>query len=89
MATGYDEKEVLTSVIEILKEHLGDKFTGDLNRETSLESIDIESIHMVEIVFNIEDKYDINVPLESVGGVNTVGDLCDQLAELIKSSQQA
>ncbi len=85
--SAYDDKEVLASIITILEDHLGDQFSGELNRETTLESIDIESVDMVEIVFNIEDKYDINVPLESVGGIDTVGGLCDQLVELIKGSQ--
>ncbi len=88
MATKFDEKEISTQIIKIIETHLGETSAGKITTETSLESIEIESIDMVEIVFNIEDEYDINVPLDDVSGAVTVGDLSDRLIELLKSSQQ-
>lgn len=89
MTNKFDEKEVSAQIIKIIEAHLGEAPTGNITTETSLESIEIESIDMVEIVFNIEDEYDINVPLDEVSGAVTVGDLSDRLIELLKSSQQA
>ena len=84
MSVKEDESGVYSTIVSIIEEHLGDEYRGKLNRDTILESIEIESIDMVEIIFNVEDKYDINVPLEEVSGAVTVGDLSDRLASLLK-----
>ncbi|MCP5091365.1 MAG: hypothetical protein GY949_10625 [Gammaproteobacteria bacterium] len=89
MSADRNQEELLSSIVLILEEHLGEEYQGKLKRDTNLESVDIESIDMVEIVFNIEDKYDINVPLEEVAGAVTVGDLADRLAKILEGQKQA
>ena len=89
MSENHDKGELLSTIVQILEEHLGEEHKGKLDEKTVLESVDIESIDMVEIVFNIEDKYDINVPLEEVAGSVTVGDLADKLAKILEDQKQA
>ncbi len=88
MPTKFDEKDISSQIIKIIEAHLGETPSGKITTDTSLESIEVESIDMVEIVFNIEDEYDVNVPLDDVSGAITVGDLSDCLIELLKSSQK-
>jgi acyl carrier protein len=59
-----------------------------LKRETKLSELDLQSIDIIELVFAIEDKFDISVPynaadLNSAGiAFETVGDLIGAVERL-------
>jgi len=59
-----------------------------LKRETLLSELDLQSIDIVELIFAIEDKFDISVPyspndLNSAGiSFETVGNLIDAVERL-------
>ena len=55
-----DETGIATDSVE-----LGKSFTDDL---------DIDSISMMTIVVNAEEKFDVKIPDEEVKNLNTVGD---------------
>lgn len=68
------EAEVLSELAEIVNDETGiateavqleKSFTGDL---------DIDSISMMTIVVNAEDKFDVKIPDEEVKNLLTVGD---------------
>jgi acyl carrier protein len=60
-----------------------------LNRDSRLSDFDLQSIDIVELVFSIEDKFDIEVPyspndLDAAGiSFETVGSLVDAVEKLI------
>jgi acyl carrier protein len=60
-----------------------------LKRDTRLSELDLQSIDVVELVFAIEDKFDISVPyspsdMASSGiSFDTVGNLIDAVKRLI------
>ena len=58
-----DETGIATDSVE-----LGKSFTDDL---------DIDSISMMTIVVNAEEKFDVKIPDEEVKNLNTVGDAVD------------
>ena len=68
-----------------------------LKRETKLSELDLQSIDIIELVFAIEDKFDISVPynaadLNSAGiAFETVGDLIGAVERLSaeQSAQKA
>jgi acyl carrier protein len=71
------QKDVLAGLAEIVNDETGiateavqlDKhFTNDL---------DIDSISMMTIVVNCEDKFGVKIPDEEVKNLNTVGDAVD------------
>jgi len=69
-----------SDVIEIVaKQAKADSAT--LKRETRLADLNLQSIDIVELIFAVEDKFDISVPyspndLDSAGlSFDTVGDL--------------
>jgi acyl carrier protein len=58
--------------------------------EATLESLQIDSLRMIEILFSIEDEFGISVPDEASQemktGVKTLGDLAQRLEVLAGGS---
>ena len=74
-------------IIEIIaKQAKVDRDT--LKRDTKLSELDLQSIDIIELIFAIEDKFDISVPyspsdLNSAGiSFDTVGNLVDAVERL-------
>ena len=59
-----------------------------LKRDTQLSKLDLQSIDIIELIFAIEDKFDISVPYSAsdlnTAGISfeTVGDLIDAVERL-------
>lgn len=60
-----------------------------LTRETKLSELDLQSIDIVELVFAIEEKFDIEVPYspsdQNTAGISfqTVGEVSDAVEKLV------
>jgi len=60
--------------------------------EATLESLDIDSLRMIEILFSVEDAFGITVPAEQAeirSRVRTLGDLAQYLDELVTAKAGA
>ena len=83
--------EVQEKIFDIIaKERRLDRST--LTLETRLEDINVESVDLVEIIFAIEDEFDIDVPQEEDAfQLETMGDIVTGVQRLIaeKQAQQA
>lgn len=56
----------------------------DLNLSDRIEDLSIQSLDMVQIMFGIEDEFDIYVPQEDESfGQQTLQDMVDGIARLI------
>lgn len=55
------DSAIVTKVQEILSKHARPK-PDRITPETSLEAIGIDSLGMVEIIFDLEDAFDISIP---------------------------
>lgn len=58
-----------------------------LSREARLEELEIESLDVVEIVFALEEKFDIHIPYNANDQgkeFETVGDVVDAVQNLMK-----
>ena len=63
-----------------------------LQPDTTLESLDIDSLRMIEILFSIEDEFKITVPAEQGElrtRLKTIGDLSAYIDELIAAMPEA
>lgn len=65
-----DEKEVTTSISE----------QSDL-----INDLNINSAHLVDIVLDIEEKFDIMIEDDFIGKMDTVGNALDIIEEKLKS----
>ncbi len=74
--------ELLNKIIPILAEY-STLNVEDIHREDSLENLQIDSLSLVEIIFDLEEQFDIKIPdeaelnemglsMEDVGNIETL-----------------
>lgn len=75
-----DKNEILAGLAEIVEEETGLE-TEEVQLEKSFtEDLDIDSISMMTIVVNAEEKFDVKIPDEEVKNLATVGDAVNYIA---------
>ena len=77
--------DVAPKIIEILKKHMKEP-RDDIGLDTKLEELDIESLDLAMIVFDIEDSFGIEIPYnanEEVEDFKTVGSVVDRVSALV------
>lgn len=65
---------------------------SQLNRDARLDDLEIESLDVVEIVFAIEEKFDVHVPYNANDKelqFETVGDVVDAVSKLVEEEGAA
>ncbi|MEZ5774246.1 MAG: phosphopantetheine-binding protein [Hyphomicrobiaceae bacterium] len=83
--------DVATKIIEILKKHMKSP-DKEITLQTKLEDLDIESLDLAMIVFDIEDKFGIEIPYnanEEVEDFKTVGSVVERVGALVKAQGAA
>mgnify|MGYP000749733351 FL=1 len=71
---------MLEKVIAIVAEGLGVE-AGNLNAETTFESLGADSLDLFELVMALEDEYSVEIPAEDLENLATVGDVMNYLKE--------
>lgn len=51
--------------------------------ETTFEQINIDSLDKINISFEVEEAFDIEIPDEALGSLKTVGDVVNGVKQLI------
>jgi len=72
---------VFEKVQEIIVEELG-KDAEEVKLETTFDELDADSLDVFQVISEIEDEFDIQI--ETVEGLNTVGDLVAYVEEKTK-----
>ena len=82
------EEEIREKIFDIIaKEARLDR--GTLTLETKLEDLKIESLDMVQILFGIEDAFDVYVPQDDQSfKLSTLRDVVDGVKRLVAAKQQ-
>ncbi|HOP20112.1 MAG TPA: acyl carrier protein [Amphiplicatus sp.] len=79
--------EMEAALLEIIKNHAVG-LTGPLTRETPVSDLGIDSFAVVEIIYEVEEKLNVEVPFNAnenpFGEMKSVGDLIDALEKLAK-----
>ena len=57
--------EIQKKVIELIGEQIGLK-SDEISIESSFEDLNIDSVGLVELVFSIEEYFEINIPFEEL-----------------------
>ena len=68
------EQEILSGLAEIVNEETGLPTDSVLADKSFTDDLDIDSISMMTIVVNAEEKFDVKIPDEEVKNLVTVGD---------------
>src|SRR5215467_4157179 len=81
--------EVATKIIEILRKNMKDP-SKTVTLETPLSDLEIESLDLAVIVFDIEDTFGIEIPYnanEEVEAFATVGSVVDRVKGIIAETK--
>ncbi|MEO1795061.1 MAG: acyl carrier protein [Pseudomonadota bacterium] len=79
--------DVSTKVIDILKKHMKEP-RDDISNDTALTDLQIESLDLAMIVFDIEDTFGIEIPYnanEEAADFKTVGSVVDRVKDLMSN----
>jgi acyl carrier protein len=71
VSTDNVEKTIYDGLVELGTER------GDLSREATLESLDVDSLDLVELAQIVEDEYGVELKGDDVKDVKTVGEVID------------
>ncbi|NIJ13534.1 acyl carrier protein [Saccharomonospora amisosensis] len=75
-----DKAEILSGLAEIVEEVAG-VAQDDVSLEKSfVDDLDIDSLSMVEIAVQAEDKFGVKIPDDELANLKTVGDAVDYVA---------
>ena len=83
--------DVAARVIDILKTHARASM-DNISPETNLVDLEIESLDLAVIVFDIEDAFGIEIPYnanEEVEELATVGSIIDKVQSLVTDTKKA
>lgn len=62
----------------------------DINRDTDLQSLNIESLDLIEIIFEVEDVFEIDIEQdEKAANLTTLGEVLDWLTANIEAQKAA
>lgn len=75
-------------IIEVICEVNPQLNAGDINEKTSFELLGLSSLQLTEVILELEDKYDIEIEVDTVdanANFKTIGDLSAALDSIIKA----
>ncbi|MBG6083435.1 acyl carrier protein [Zhihengliuella flava] len=73
-------EEILAGLAEIVNEETGLETEAVQLDKSFTDDLDIDSISMMTIVVNAEEKFDVKIPDEEVKNLKTVGDAVNYIA---------
>ena len=80
--TGQVTADVCDRVLDILAQSLAQPPADGLQLDHQLIDIVEDSFEVVEIVFALEEEFDVDIPDQEVRSVRTIGDLVARLEKL-------
>jgi acyl carrier protein len=75
-----DNTEILAGLAEIVEEVAGIEKADVTADKTFVDDLDIDSLSMVEIAVQAEDKFGVKIPDDQLAELKTVGDAVDYIA---------
>ena len=75
----------LSKIANIVVETAGCNF-NDVTEEAELESLGVDSLKAITVLFELEEVFDIEIPNELIPTIVTVQDIIDKINEFDKQS---
>lgn len=73
--------EITAGFAEIIEEVVGIEAADVTPEKSFVDDLDIDSLSMVEIAVQTEDKFGVKIPDEELANLKTVGDAVDYIAK--------
>ncbi|WP_024793223.1 meromycolate extension acyl carrier protein AcpM [Tomitella biformata] len=77
-----NKDEIVQNLAEIIEEVTGIEPSEITLEKSFVDDLDIDSLSMVEIAVQTEDKYGIKIPDEELASLRTVGDVVAYVEKL-------
>ena len=87
MATS--QEEIVAVLGEIIEEVTGIEPSEVTPEKSFVDDLDIDSLSMVEIAVQTEDKYGVKIPDEDLASLRTVGDAVNYIQKLEAENSEA
>lgn len=68
------EEQIIAGIAEVVEEVTGIEAADVTVEKSFIDDLDIDSLSMVEIAVQLEDKYGVSIPDEEVSSLRLVGD---------------
>jgi acyl carrier protein len=75
------QDEIITGLAEIIEEVTGIEPSEVTPEKSFVDDLDIDSLSMVEIAVQAEDKFGVKIPDDQLAELKTVGDAVDYIAK--------
>lgn len=76
----FSNDEILAGLAEIINDETGIATDAVALEKSFTDDLDIDSISMMTIVVNAEEKFDVKIPDDEVQNLKTVGDAVNFIA---------
>jgi len=76
------QEEIIKNLAEIVEEVTGIEPSEITMEKSFVDDLDIDSLSMVEIAVQTEDKYGVKIPDEELANLRTVGDAVNYIQKL-------
>ncbi len=83
------QQEIIAGIAEIIEEVTGIEPSEITPEKSFVDDLDIDSLSMVEIAVQTEDKYGVKIPDEDLAGLRTVGDVVNYIQKLEEENPEA
>lgn len=81
-------EELVEHVLDIVRNEAPRQETA-INFDTPIDSVNIDSIDLINILFRLEDEYKVNIEMDLQERPQTVGDLINDLIAFIPHDNDA
>ncbi|MCX2965918.1 meromycolate extension acyl carrier protein AcpM [Gordonia aquimaris] len=83
------QEQLIAGIAEIIEEVTGIEPSEVTMEKSFVDDLDIDSLSMVEIAVQTEDKYGVKIPDEDLAGLRTVGDAVAYIQKLEAENPEA
>jgi acyl carrier protein len=79
------DEQIRTKVIDIVCEHLAVDKAKVEDKTSFIEDIGADSLDIVELVMELEEEFDIQIPDDQAEKIKTVGQAVDYIKNAVKT----
>ena len=79
------DEQIRTRVIEIVCEHLAVEKSKVEDKTSFIEDIGADSLDIVELVMELEEEFDIQIPDDQAEKIKTVGEAVEHIKVAVKN----
>ncbi|MFF2557134.1 meromycolate extension acyl carrier protein AcpM [Nocardia sp. NPDC058058] len=83
------QAEIVAGIAEIIEEVTGIEASEVTIEKSFSEDLEIDSLSLVEIAVQLEDKYDVKIPDEDLASLRTLGDAVAYVQRMESTMQES